>query len=314
MRRPRASGGLERYDFRRPTKLAREHVRTLQMAYETFARQFTTMLTTALRAVSHVSLASIGQQTYDEYMTSLANETVLALCTMEPLPGVSILEFSLSTAMVCIDHLLGGPGGPQPQRPLTEIEAPLLRALIKRALHELKYALEPIVAVNPKLVEIEYNPSFAQAGVSSDMVIVATFDMQVGTEECIATMCMPFNSIFPKLESDRGDLTLSDTERLSRETAHELLVAGLESAPIDVSVQFQPVQMSPAEIVGLQPGDVIPLTHPTTRPLAVTTAGITFAHAVPGNKGARLACLVVPSPDDDAPANPSDFSSQEQSR
>ncbi len=298
----RAKGaGPDRYDFRRPAKLAREHVRTLQIAYEAFARQFSTMLTTTLRTVSHVSLASIGQQSYDEYITSLSSTTVLAMCTMEPLPGISILEFSLSTAMVCIDHMLGGSGGPQPQRPLTEIEAPLLRGLIVRALNELRYALEPIVEVTPQLVAIEYNPQFAQAGVPSDMVIVATFDMRVSEEECVATICIPFNAIFAKLSSERGDLALSETERHSRELSHQLLVAGLESAPIDVSVRFRPVKMRPADLVGLQPGDVVPLAHPTSMPLAVTTAGITFAHAVPGNKGQRLACLIVASPDGEVP-------------
>jgi flagellar motor switch protein FliM len=288
--------GPDKYDFRRPAKLAREHVRTLQIAYEAFARQFSTMLTTSLRAVSHVSLISIGQQSYEEYITSLPSTTVLAMYTLEPLPGISILEFSLSTAMVCIDHMLGGSGGPQPQRPLTEIESPLLKGLITRALGELRYALEPITAVTPKLVEIEYNPQFAQVGAPSEMVIVATFDMEVGAENCVATMCIPFNSIYPKLETDRGDLALSDAERQSRAHARSLLVLGVQSAPIDISVRFQPVRMQPVDIVELRPGDVVPLPHPTSLPLAVTAAGITFAHAVPGNQGTRLACLIVPSP------------------
>ena len=290
------SSGPEPYDFRRPAEPAREHVRTLQIAYETFARQFSTLLTTSLRAVSHVSLISIGQQSYDEYISSLSATTVLAMCTIEPLPGITILEFSLSTAMVCIDHVLGGSGGPQPQRPLTDIEAPLLRGIITRALGELRYAIEPIVAVTPTLVAIEYNPQFAQAGVASDMVIVAAFDMRVGTEECVATVCMPVNAIFPKLQTDRGDMVLSEGERLARENAHRNVLAGVESAPIEVAVRFQPVRMHPADLVQLSPGDVIPLTHPVSMPLAVTTAGMTFAHAVPGNKGSRLACLVVESP------------------
>jgi flagellar motor switch protein FliM len=33
-------------------------------------------------------------------------------------------------------------------------------------------------------------------------------------------------------------------------------------------------------------------------PLEVTVNQRVFAHAVPGNQGARLACLVVPSPQD----------------
>jgi len=36
----RSTTGPVPYDFRRPTKLTREHVRMLQMAYETFARRY----------------------------------------------------------------------------------------------------------------------------------------------------------------------------------------------------------------------------------------------------------------------------------
>ncbi|MBT8225273.1 MAG: flagellar motor switch protein FliM [Dactylosporangium sp.] len=296
--------GPESYDFRRPAKLARDHVRTLQIAYETFARQFSTLLTTGLRAVSHVSLASIGQQSCEEYILSLPTSTVLAMCTIEPLPGITVLEFSLGIAMVSIDHLLGGTGGDQPQRPLTEIETPLLRGLITRVLGELRYALDPIVAVNPQLIGIEYNPQFAQIGVPSDIVVVASFDMKVGLEECVATVCMPFNSIFPTLQEEQGDLVLSDAERDSRELVRRNITAGVEQAPIDVSVSFQPVLMHPADLVDLEPGDVVPLAHPTSVPLAVTAAGMTFAHAMPGSRGTRLACLVVPSPSDHAPGKP----------
>ena len=295
-RRGGRSSGPERYDFRRPTKLSREHIRTLQIAYETFARQFTTLLTTSLRAVSVVNLVSIEQLTYDEYIGSLEGTTMMALFTIDPLPGVAVLEFSMSIAMACIDHMLGGPGGPQPQRPLTDIETPLLQGLIERALGELRYAVEPITAIRPALTVIEYNPQFAQAGALSDAVIVANFELRIGTEECIATLSIPFASILPKLQTDPNTVVLSQAQRLARELAARNMAFGLENAPIEVAVKFQSVRMHPADLIGLQPGDVVPLAHPTSAPLAVTTADITFAYAVPGAQGTRMACLVVQSP------------------
>ncbi len=271
-------------------------MRTLQIAYETFARQYTTLLTTSLRAVSQVSLISIEQLTYEEYIAALSSPTVIAMFTIDPVPGTAVLEFSLSTAMVCIDHLLGGPGGSQPQRPLSEIETPLLHGLIERTLGELRFAFETIVTLKPELITIEYNPQFAQAGATSDAIIVASFDMRVGSEECVATICLPFGSIFPKLQGDSSATVLTESQRRARELAYRNVAAGLEGAPLEVSVRFQPVMMQPADLIGLRPGDVVPLAHPTSVPLAVTTADITFAHAVPGSQGTRLACLVVKSP------------------
>jgi flagellar motor switch protein FliM len=291
----RGSSGPAPYDFRKPIKLSREHVRTLQIAFETYARSCGTLLTTRLRVVSSVSLASIEQLTYDEYVASLGNPTVIAVVALDPLAGTVLLEFSSSAAMTAIDHMLGGPGGPQPERPLTEVEMPLLRGLLERMLGELRYGFETLVDISPKLKEIEYNAQFLRAHQPGDAVVIASFDMKIGTEECIGSVCLPFNTILPVLEK-QDTIELTPAERMVRDSAHRNLAAGLSAAPIDVAVRFQPIRMRTDDIVDLRPGDVVPLGHPTSRPLEVTVNETVFAHAVPGNQGARLACLVVPSP------------------
>ena len=72
------SPGLQPYDFHRPIKLAREHIRLLQIAFETFARGFGTLLNTRLRAQCQVSLLAIEQLTIEEYIASLSNPTMIA--------------------------------------------------------------------------------------------------------------------------------------------------------------------------------------------------------------------------------------------
>jgi flagellar motor switch protein FliM len=291
----RGGSGPTAYDFRRPIKLSREHVRTLQIAFETYARSCGTLLTTRLRVVSSVTLASIEQLNYDEYVASLENPTLIAVVSIDPLSGTVLLELSSSVAMTAIDHLLGGPGGPQPERPLTEVEMPLLRGLLDRMLAELRYGFETLVDISPKLKEIEYNAQFLRAHQPGDAVVVASFDMKIGAEDCMGSICLPFNSILPVLERQET-IELTAAERTIRDVARRNLTAGLSAAPIDVAVRFQPIRMRTDDIVDLQPGDVVPLGHPTSRPLEVTVNETVFAYAVPGNQGARLACLIVPTP------------------
>jgi flagellar motor switch protein FliM len=291
----RGSGGPTAYDFRRPIKLSREHTRTLQIVFETYARSCGTLLTTRLRVVSGVTLASIEQLNYDEYVASLSNPTVIAVVSLEPLPGTALMEMSTGCVMTAIDHMLGGPGGSQPERPLTEVEMSLLRGLQERMLGELRYGFETLVDISPKLKEIEYNAQFLRAHAPGDACVVATFDMKIGAEECLASLCLPFNMILPVLSRTEA-VVLSDSERISRDIALRNLTAGLFAAPIDVAVRFQPIRMRTDDIVDLRPGDVVPLGHQTSRPLEVTVNETVFAHAVPGNQGARLACLVVPAP------------------
>ncbi|GGN79178.1 flagellar motor switch protein FliM [Actinoplanes lobatus] len=294
MSRRGQGGGPTAYDFRRPIKLSRDHVRTLQIAFETYARSCGTLLTTRLRAVSNVSLISIEQLTYEEYVSSLVTPTIIAVVALDPLPGTGLLEIAQPTVMTAIDHMLGGPGGTQPERPLTEVEMPLLRGLLDRMLGELRYGFESMVDLRPKLKEIEYNAQFLRAHAPGDAVVVASFETKVGAEECLSTICLPFNAMLSVLERTEA-VVLSAAEREVRDRARRNLTAGLSAAPIDVAVRFHPIRMRTDDIVDLRPGDVVPLGHPTSRPLEVTTADIVFAHAVPGNQGTRLACLVVPS-------------------
>jgi flagellar motor switch protein FliM len=288
------------YDFRRPIKLSREHVRTLQLAFETFARGVGTLLTNRLRVESQVTLLAIEQLTYDEYVAMLNNPTVLCTFTADPLPGHMLFDFSLSTGMASIDHLLGGPGGTQPERPLTDVELPLLRGLVERVVAELRYGFETLAPIEPRLTAIDYSAQFIRVLAPSDAVVVASMELKVGAEECVASVCMPFASIFPLLHKDERE-QLSAAERVVRQAAYERVSSSLALAPIEVAVRFDGIRMRTEDIIGLQPGDVVPLGHPTTRPLAITVNGATLAHAVPGNQGARLACLVVPSPKEETP-------------
>jgi flagellar motor switch protein FliM len=283
------------YDFRRPIKLSREHVRILQLAFETFARSAGTLLTNRLRVESQLTLLAIEQLTYDEYVAMLNNPTVLCTFAADPLPGSMLFDFSLSTAMASIDHLLGGPGGVQPDRPLTDVELPLLRSLVERVLAELRYGFEALADIRPRLGAIDYSAQFVRAMAPSDAVVVASLEMKVGAQDCVASVCLPFTSIFPLLHKDEQE-QLSSSERLARQSSFQRLSGSLALAPIEMAVRFDGVKMRTADILGLRPGDVVPLGHPTTRPLAITVNGATLAHAVPGNQGARLACLVVPSP------------------
>ena len=306
---PRTAGRLSRrskgtgpqpYDFRRPTKLSREHARTLQMTYETFARQYTTLLTSSLRAVSQVTLLSIEQLSYDEYIAQIGNPTLLTMVTLDPLPGITLFEIPVDMTLACIDHLLGGPGGAQPQRQLSEIETVLFRGLLDRILGEFRYSFDTVKKIEPKAGAIEYNPQFAQAAAPSDPMVVVSLEMKVGSQECVATMCLPFAAVMLALQKVDEALALTPAERTAKELALRNLTGGLLGAKLPVVVRFGTTQMYPEQIVALEPGDVVSLNHPVNRPLTVSTAGITLAHAVPGNHGARLACLVVDPPREDA--------------
>ena len=282
------------YDFRRPNKFTREHVRALQIASETFARQFTTVLSTTLRTVSQVQAKGIHQLTYDEYIRDVPNPTYLAILSLAPLAGASIFHLPLPVVMTAVDRLLGGPGaGPALHRPLTEIEQSLMRDLLGRVLRELAYAFESLTALEPTVLHQESNPQFAQIGSPSDMVIVFVYDLRIGGQAGEATLCVPFASLQPVLDEVAANSLLAGRVEADAESVRESLAGRMGAAPVTVSVSFPAVTLALSEIVDLRPGDVLPLEHRVDAPLEVSIGGLPRFAARPGRRGKRLACVIT---------------------
>ena len=262
---------------------------------QTFARQSTTVLTTSLRVVSTVGTPVIEEFSYDEYLTGLPEQTVCAVLALEPWAGRSLLSIDAPTLLTLVDHLLGGPGtAEQPDRPLTDLEQALVRQVLGRMLRELSYALNPFGKVTPELHSLESNPGFVQAAAPTDPVVVARMDLTIGERVSALSLCIPYASLEPALEhlSRAKD---DQAHALARRQAAERTQQRLADVEVDVAVRFRPLRMPSSGLAALAVGDVVPLGHRTTSPLAVTSAATTFASAVPGTSGSKLAVLIVPS-------------------
>jgi len=282
------------YDFRRPTKLSREHVRILQIAQENFARQATTTLTSMLRTGARMELVGIEQYSYDDYIATLPGSYFLATFTLEPLPGKGVLAYPLDTAMAIVDHMLGGAGaGEQPNRPMTGMESTITGHLLDRLLDELAAAFAHITPLQPAMDSVEYNPQLAQAAAGSETVMVGTYSMRVGSREPDATLVLPFSSFAPALDNAASP-QLSESARHKRRRALEALTERLQDVPVDVSVRFNPLEVPSGDLLSLAVGDVLLLRHAQDSPLQVTTNDVTFAHALPSNHRRRLAAEIVP--------------------
>lgn len=287
-------GEPQLFDFRRPNKFSRDHVRALQIVNETFARQTGTILSTTLRAVSTMTLTSVDQMTYDEFVRQTPNPTVMAILSLEPLNGAGILQIPMHLAMAIVDRMLGGSGtGAFPSRPLTEIEGTLMRTIIDRALAELSYSYESLVELEPAIVQFESNPQFAQVAAPSDMVVVSTYETRIGGELGSMTLCMPFSSLQPVLERAVTHSLFADRSSGDPATIERVMTERLEEVPVEVSVRFGSVTLTSGEIVSLREGDVLPLHHKVDDPLTVTAVGQPLLSATPGKRGKRLAVLIV---------------------
>ncbi|CAB4717076.1 MAG: flagellar motor switch protein FliM [Actinobacteria bacterium] len=295
--RRKSTGEAAAYDFRRPIQLSREHQRILQLGFDGFARQATTVFTSALRSVCSVTLGKIDQRSYAEYVDSLGSTTYLTLFTTDPMPGRGVLDLPLDAVMSCVDHMLGGPGqAAQPQRPLTEIESGVIKGLVGRLLSEMRYSLAAIVALDPQVTGVEYSPQFAQVAGVADVMVVIELELRIDDRPHRMSVCLPFSGLHPHLAAAAAPAPVSNRERAQRAEAAQLLHASFEDVPVEVQIRFRETLLDPATLSGLQVGDVLRLGHPASAPLDVTVDDTTFAHATAGTQGARLAALIVATP------------------
>jgi flagellar motor switch protein FliM len=269
-------------------------VRAFQIVHETFARQLSTVLATTLRAGASSAFGKVEQLTYDEYVRALPNPSYMVILSLNPLPGAALLQFPLPITFAAIDRLLGGTGdAASPKRPLTEIEQNLMRSVVDRALRELEYAYETLVRVEAEIVQQEFNPQFAQIAAPSDMVLVVSFEMRIGEKRGNATICVPFTTMAPVLESLASQTLFQDQRGEDPVLWQQKLESALYTVPVETSLRFDAVGLTSAEIVALQVGDIVPLNHPVDQPLTGRVDGVRCFDGVSGRRGKRLATLIV---------------------
>ena len=283
---PSKADAIEAYDFRRPTTLAREQARVLEVAFETFARQWGTQLTARVRVLSQVTSLQVQIQSYDEYAASLPAITGMVLFNIPNLGAKAVIQFPTAAALAWVGHMLGGSGQQvAPERKFTLIEQALLGRIMGDALDDLHYSLGTLLREPMTSSSIQYNSQFAQAAASADPMIVATFEMVVGETVAPATVAIPSAALLPQLDPLRP--------AVSSASAAALIRGQLADVPVDVLLQLEPITVKPAIVLNLAVGDVLNLGHPRHRPLSVTVDGHVLARAAAGSSGSRLAGVIV---------------------
>ncbi|ARC55712.1 Flagellar motor switch protein FliM [Frondihabitans sp. 762G35] len=279
---------VEVYDFRRPTTLAREHSRVLELAFETFARQWGTQLTAKVRVLSQVTCEQVSMTTYDEFAASLPATTAMVLCPLEGVSAKAVIQFPSAAALGWVTHMLGGAGAATaslPERKFTPIEQSLIRRLMDDALEDLRYSFGSLLVASISVGGFQYNSQFAQAAAKSDLMIVASFEIRVGEATAPATLAIPAEVLLPQLGETNPTSTAAN--------ARELIDGQLAAVPVEVALQFLPARVLPSVVLDLAVGDLVRLPHPEHRPLDVTVGGEAVGRAAVGANGPRLAGIIV---------------------
>lgn len=271
------------YNFRKPNRVSKDQVRMLQSIHETFARLYTSSLTTLLRGLVEVELRSVEEAGYGEFIASLTPPTCLTIFHMEPLKGGAALEISADILFRLLDRLLGGSGLlPVRVREFTEVEQALIERIAMRAMLDLRQAWQYVGTFGFRVANLETNPQFVQLTAPNEVVIVVTCQIRVGEVEGTIALAFPhllLEAVMPKLNTHRW---FAGAQRASSREERGALHASVLRLALTVRGVLAEFPLTVRDLLALRAGDVLALDVPTAAAATVELEGRPRFTARPG--------------------------------
>ena len=286
---------IKMYDFKRPDKFAKDQIRTLFMLHESFSRLLNTYLSTHLRTLVNVEVASVEQLTYQEFVQSLANPSVISVLAVPPLKGNIIMEINTEIAFAFIDRIFGGEGktGLKP-RVLTEIEEVVMKRFIDTAMRQLQEAWSTVVEFSPTLEATESNPQFTQIVPPSDMVVIVTIQMKVGDVEGMMNICIPYLVLEPIMS--KLTTTYWVASSVSKDDDPEqvkILQKKIKRTEVPFVVQLGSLDITINEFLTLGFGDVLQMDTKVEDNLICLVGHRPKFYCRPGTSGKKMAVQIT---------------------
>lgn len=285
---------IKDYDFRRPDKLSKEQMRTLQMIHENLSRIFTTTLSTKLRSMVNFEVASIEQLSYSEFIHSLPEPTIIGISDLKPLSGQFIFEINPEIGFAVIDRLFGGFGTPiNKVRAFTDLEQVVIKKVMNWLLQDFREAWENIEDMRPRLLELESNPQFTQIVPDSDMTVIITLEANVGGSEGLINICLPYIMIEPIVGKLNAQSWFASTREKQTDEHFQNLKKRLNEALVEVDAVLGSTELTVEDFLYLQPGDVIRLNKKVKEKAELKIGNHHKYEAVVGTKNNHKAVQII---------------------
>lgn len=283
--------GYKLYNFRRPDKFSKDHLRALQDIHKEFCRQLALVLSAYLRLNIDIEIISVDQLTYDEFARSMPNPTTVGVVELSPLPGQMLLGMTHEVTSSIVDRMLGGTGISETKpRELTDIEEALTKRVLEKITKTLEGAWKNIMPVYGTVVGIDNNYSLIQIASLGEIVALITCEVQIsGMHAGLLSLCFPF----PVLESMLGQLSSQHIFQskgiINTPEDKQEILSKLSNTYVKVNVILGHTDISVKDLIDLKIGDVLRLDNSVEENLVVKVNGIPKFLGRPGTKKNKIA-------------------------
>ena len=262
---------VKNYDFARPSKFSKEHLRTLEIIFEHYGRLLSTNLPVYLRKSVQVEVMSSEAVTYSEFSNALSNPVLLGIVNMEPLSGNIILEMASNLGYASVDRMLGGMGQPlDKSREFSEIELLIIERILSVCVELLSQFISP-----------------------SEMIALVTLDIHIGEVEGLMNICLPFMTLESVMDKLNTKFWYSTIKKDNGEEYTEAIQSLISRAPIPIKAYLGKSTVSIQDFTNLQTGDIIRLDSKVDKELDIYVGNMRKFTALPGASGNQYAVRIT---------------------
>ena len=285
---------IKDYDFARPAKFSKEHLRTLEIIFEHFGRLVSSNFPAYLRKNVQVDVMNSEAVTYSEFSNALSNPVLLGIVNFAPLNGNVIIELASNLGFAIIDRMLGGLGDPlEKSREFSEIELSVLERIFTILVDLLREPWKNVVEIHPRLERIETNSQFAQIISPSEMIAIITISVAIGNVEGLMNICLPFMTLEDIMDKLNTKYWFSTMQEKDEESYDEFIEMAINKAQIPIKALLGKSTVSVMDFINLQVGDIIKLDTMVDDELDVYVGNIVKFKALPGSGADTYAVKVT---------------------
>lgn len=274
---------VKNYDFARPAKFSKEHLRTLEIIFEHYGRLLYTNLPAYLRKNVQVEVVNSEAVAYSEFSNALSNPVLLGIVNFLPLNGNIIIELASNLGYAIIDRLLGGVGDAmEKKREFTEIEITIIERILSICVDLLREPWQNVVQLEPRLERIETNSQFAQIISPSEMIAIVTLNLKIGDVEGLMNICLPFLTLEEVIDKLNTKYWYSTMQEADDNYYGDDIESIISKAKVPIKAILGKNTISVNDFMNLQKGDIIKLNSGIEQELDVYVGNIKKFKALPG--------------------------------
>lgn len=295
---------IKLYDFKSPQKFSKDHIRTFELIHDNFARIISNFLTAQLRNNVKVTIASIQQITYEEFIRSVQNPTIMTAFKMSPLNGSILFETNPQFVNQILDVMLGGSGARKfKTREFTDIDKNVIKQINTGLLNNLKLAWEDVMDVSIEVEAVETNPALNQTLAPNEPVALLTFAVEMGRHSSFINLCIPYLSIEKHLDKLVIQYWFQGSDDESIKASKEQVRNSLNNVDVAISAVLGNTLITVDEFLKLNINDVIALDTKVSSPITIRVEDEKCYLAKPDILGKQYGVAVLDIIDKDVEAH-----------